>query len=104
MEKKEGLKQINRARWQAKENYWVLEVNDSKGLPCIFYLEKRPSWCDRGHYTLKIDCYLNIDPADGFPRYFFSFREAAQHARSFLRWRIWKERTPFNDGQNEVIH
>lgn len=38
------------------------------------------------------DACLDIDWADSFPRYFYSFEEADQHTRSFLKWRIWKHR------------
>ena len=36
---------------------------------------------------------FNLDDADSFPRFFFSFREADEHTRTFLKWRLWKERT-----------
>jgi hypothetical protein len=36
---------------------------------------------------------IDLDPADGFPRFFFSSREVDEHTRTFLKWRHWNERT-----------
>ena len=36
---------------------------------------------------------IDLDHADSFPRFFFSFREVDEHTRTFLKWRHWKERT-----------
>jgi hypothetical protein len=57
------------------------------------WLALRPVYCDRGHIQLCIDGPLYLDHADSFPRYFFSFEEADAHTRTFLKWRLWKERS-----------
>jgi hypothetical protein len=46
-----------------------------------------------GAIHLNIDGISDIDGADSFPRYFFSFKEADEHTRTFLKWRLWKERS-----------
>jgi hypothetical protein len=56
------------------------------------FLTLRPAYCDRGHIQLLIEG-IDLDGADSFPRFFFSFREADEHTRTFLKWRLWKERT-----------
>lgn len=62
------------------------------GLEVTCYLSLRPHYCDRGHIQLFIDGDLSIDGADSFPRYFFSFKEADEHTRTFLKWRLWQHR------------
>jgi hypothetical protein len=47
---------------------------------------------DRGHIQLMIQGIHDLDDADSFPRYFFSFKEADAHTRAFLKWRLWKKR------------
>jgi hypothetical protein len=51
------------------------------------WLALRPVYCDRGQIQLGIDGPLNLDAADSFPRFFFSFKEADEHTRTFLKWR-----------------
>ena len=92
---RDGVEEINKAEWVEREGFWYLNVFDQNGLPVECYLERRPPYCDRGHFYLKIDGRLNLDDQDGFPRYFFRFEEACRHARDFLKWRIWKVRGDF---------
>lgn len=66
-------------------------VRDADGRRVRAWLSLRPVYCDRGHIQLNVDGDLELDAADSFPRYFFSFAEADRHARAFLRWRIWHE-------------
>lgn len=71
-----------------------LHVHTARGERVHAWLSLRPQYCDRGHIQLTIDgpLSLGLDVADGFPRYFFSFREADTHTRTFLKWRLWKQR------------
>lgn len=75
----------------------TLTVHDNEGNPVIVYLSQRPHYCDRGHFKVIIDGNLNLDAADSFPRYFFSLREANNHVRNFLRWRLWKVRQNYEN-------
>jgi hypothetical protein len=90
----EGLRQIETAKW-VKDQYGALnlDVQRQDGIPVRAWLALRPAYCDRGHIQLNIDGPLDLDGSDQFPRYFFSFAEADHHARVFLKWRIWRERT-----------
>jgi len=60
------------------------------------FIQKRPHYCDRGHYQLNIDILKStepwgeLDPQDGFPRYYMSFKTAAEECESFLIWRLLK--------------
>lgn len=60
-----------------------------KGKNCTIYLEPRPAYCDRGHWYAKLDHEppLNIDYADGWPRYYFDFDRAKLELEDWLRWR-----------------
>lgn len=81
---------IETAEWKSDGYGLVLTVKDKDGRDAKCYLSKRPHYCDRGHLMLQVDAYFDLDFADSFPRYFFSFDEADKHTRRFLRWRIWK--------------
>lgn len=105
MDRAKGLKLIEEASWtpvKDGEGTLKLTVLDTKGYPCTMYLSARPAHCDRGHLKLHIESHFNlgIDDADSFPRYFFSFGEAFNHAKLFLMWRIWKE--PSSDRPEQV--
>ena len=53
-------------------------------------LEKRPYYCDRGHWYVK--CFLSdIDSDDKFPRYYMSKHVAKTETEAFLKWRLWKQ-------------
>jgi hypothetical protein len=92
--REDGLRQIETTPW-LKDEYGALNlhVQTPDGLLVHAWLALRPHYCDRGHITLNIDGPLDLDGHDSFPRYFFSFAEADHHARTFLKWRLWKERT-----------
>ncbi len=94
MNKEEGIKQIDNAKWSKDKcgilNLYVTHKDDAK-IHC--WLSLRPTYCDRGHIQLNIDGALWLDSADSFPRFFFSFEEADKHTREFLKWRLWKHRT-----------
>jgi|SRR5882672_10302908 len=68
--------------------YWDVKIN---GI-CVASLEKRPHYCDRGHFWVK--CFLRgLDEADMFPRYYMNEETAQQETKKFLRWRLWKQRS-----------
>ena len=92
--REEGLKLIETAPW-LKDEYGSLNlsVHTQRGEQIHAWLSLRPVYCDRGHIQLCIEGPLNLDAADSFPRFFFSFKEADEHTRTFLKWRLWKERT-----------
>lgn len=89
----EGLYEISEAKW-TKDEWGVLNlvVHDRHGDEIHCYLSLRPHYCDRGHIQLNIDGPLDLDGSDSFPRFFFSFKEADEHTRTFLKWRLWKHR------------
>lgn len=61
------------------------------------WIAKRPSYCDRGHYEANVDCtnnvmFLNLDGADGFPRYYMNETVARMEMTAWLNWRLFKIR------------
>jgi hypothetical protein len=49
----------------------------------VFYLTKRPNYCDRGDWLIHLDYEgdqvgNSVDGADGFPRFFFGDADAAK--------------------------
>lgn len=90
---REGVQQILAAVW-VKDDYGCLNlhVEDRHGHDIHAWLTLRPPYCDRGHIQLNVGGPIGLDGADCFPRYFFSFAEADEHARLFLRWRLWQDR------------
>lgn len=96
MTREEGLMQIDMAEWQMDKTtaYLKMTVTDANDQPVECWLHRRPPYCDRGHIGLQVFVkQIGLDDADSFPRYFFSFEEADRHTRTFLKWRLWKERT-----------
>lgn len=56
------------------------------------FIQKRPVYCDRGHYSFNIDGIPYIDGADCFPRYFMSLDRAMIEATLWVNWRLWRLR------------
>jgi hypothetical protein len=94
MTREEGLKQIEETQWTKDADHDLLDlwVSDPHGCAVHAWLLMRPVYCDRGHIQLNIEGPLDLDRQDSFPRFFFSFEEADRHTRTFLKWRMWKER------------
>lgn len=90
---KAGIEEIDSVKWVA-DSFGVLNlyVHDKNHQVVHAFLAMRPQYCDRGHMQLLINGDVDLDWADSFPRFFFSFREADEHTRLFLKWRLWKYR------------
>lgn len=91
----QGLAAIKNEEWVQDESGTLnLIVQGPSDSPRVHaWLSLRPAYCDRGHIQLNIEGISSLDRADSFPRFFFSFKEADEHTRTFLRWRLWKERS-----------
>jgi hypothetical protein len=59
-----------------------------EGRECQISLEPRPSYCDRGSFIAKLfprgGLALEIDAADGWPRYYFDFDRALLEIEAWL--------------------
>ena len=72
---------------------WNLYVADKHSRPVHAFIQERPQYCDRGHYSLNIDGPLYLDEQDRFPRYYMSLKTAKEEAVKFLQWRLFKIRS-----------
>lgn len=64
------------------------------GRDCEITIEKRPHYCDRGNFIAKIHNRpdgdarrLNLDGADGWPRYYFDLDRAKLEIEAWLEKR-----------------
>lgn len=78
---------------------WRLRIATLDGQHAYVEIWPRPSYCDRGHWQVTCDLQNKLgieqlDIADGFPRYYMSLAVAKAEMESWLRWRLYKERTP----------
>lgn len=55
------------------------------------WIEKRPHYCDRGHFIGKVQGIASIDAADLFPRYYMDVERAKGEMRDWLIWRLQRE-------------
>jgi len=70
-------------------NHWYDDILiNGKLVGC---LEKRPAYCDRGHFVFKCDL-PGLDGHDFFPRYYMDETRAKLEIISWLNWRLWERR------------
>jgi hypothetical protein len=66
--------------------YAVIDIPNA-----LITISPRPFYCDRGRYQFWIDGKINqtkidIDWADGFPRYFFSLQRAIDEIHEWIEF------------------
>ena len=77
---------------------YLLEVDDYgifwlKGRIHHVWIEKRPEYCDRGHFIAHVDPapgaghYYDIDESDKWPRYYMDFDRMIGEIQDWLDWR-----------------
>lgn len=72
--------------YEATEDILDIKINGRR----VGWLEKRPGWCDRGHW--KFGCELpEINDADSFPRYYMDVTRAKLEIIAWLNWRLWQK-------------
>lgn len=87
--------------WKVNPQYQgMIEMFNQRG-QMLAWIEKRPLYCDRGHYCLSIAIApgLGIDSADEFPRYFMRLSTAMQECAEFMAWRMFQERADSSDAR-----
>lgn len=72
---------------------WINHINSGnfqeiRGKECVVTLETRPSYCDRGNFIAKLFTHgslvMEIDSADGWPRYYFDETRAKLEIEAWL--------------------
>lgn len=77
---------IEEAVWELDEyGVWNFHHNGVHA-----FIQKRPGYCDRGHYSFNVDGIPYMDGADSFPRYYMTLANAVQEATMWLNWRLYK--------------
>lgn len=71
------------------DNYNCLNLHIGKA---HVWIQKRPTYCDRGHYCANVNGIPSIDGADSFPRYFMDLERAKDEMSEWLQWRLQSER------------
>ena len=72
---------------------WIWHAEDGGyfeyklGAACVT-LQRRPVYCDRGHWMGKVFGIDDIDEADSFPRYYMDETRAKDEMREWLHWRL----------------
>jgi hypothetical protein len=66
-----------------KHLVWEYRLGDS-----MVTIERRPSYCDRGHFIANVFGVADIDGADSFPRYFMDLERAKLEMAEWLEWRL----------------
>lgn len=69
----------------------LYELWDTKTDRMLAWIDRRPGYCDRGHWRAGIECVPSLDEHDEFPRYFMRLRTAKQEIVEFLSWRLFKQ-------------
>lgn len=69
---------------------WNLRCNVAGRLIHV-WLQPRPSYCDRGHWSGNVQGIGSIDEADRFPRYYMDLDRAKAEMEEWLEWRLKQE-------------
>jgi hypothetical protein len=76
---------------ESVDGYEVIELRDREER-VLAWINRRPGYCDRGHWQVGVECVPYLDEADAFPRYFMRLEVAKQELVEFLAWRLFKSR------------
>lgn len=81
---------IDIATWEM-DDYGIWNFHYESGEVRVHaFIQKRPHYCDRGHWSFNADGNLGLDGSDTFPRYFMNLNAAMREATQWLNWRIHK--------------
>lgn len=93
-------------KWVHVKEYDTLELDfdvPANLKPCMrtyIWIERRPHYCDRGHYIAKIAA-PDIDGADLWPRYYFDLERAKSECEDFVKWRYEKKGEEHGAGRSK---
>lgn len=85
---------IEDAEWIESQEYsGLLDLRAGDGT-LLAWIQRRPSYCDRGHYQGQLEYSPGnpFDAADGQPQYYMRLEVAKQELREKLLWRLCKIR------------
>lgn len=91
---------IEDAEWiESKEYSGLLDLRAHDGT-LLAWIQRRPSYCDRGHYQGQLEYSPGnpLDSADGGLHYYMRLDVAKQEIREKLLWRLCKIRARRPEG------
>ena len=81
---------------ETKASAWIQRdgYEEVEGLDVLVWIAKRPNYCDRGNFWAQADLKaggnerrLNLDAADGWPRYYMDLTRAKAEIEDWMRKR-----------------
>jgi hypothetical protein len=82
------LKELINAEWERNSGYEE-DIFELKHSGAMVFINKRPQYCDRGHWCANVSGIPTLDHADSFPRYFMDFDTAKKEMHEWLIWRLY---------------
>lgn len=77
--------------WGTIDLYVPFDRGEGRGPTMVHaFLQKRPYYCDRGHWSFNVDGIPDMDGADSFPRYYMDLEAAMCEVADFLNWRLFQ--------------
>ncbi len=77
--------------WKLNPEFTVTGLEECfVGSHMVAWLERRPYYCDRGHFQVNSDL-PGLDKHDSFPRYYMNYEVAKAETEAWLKWRLWKQ-------------
>ena len=87
-----GIEEIKPITWKPNLEFVSVALEECfVGEHMVAWLERRPHYCDRGHWQINSDL-PGLDSHDSFPRYYMSYEIAKAETEAWLEWRLWKIR------------
>lgn len=83
------LPDVTGVNWELDEyKCWNLRRMAPSGYRVHVWLQPRPTYCDRGHWTGNVEGISSIDEADRFPRYYMNLERGKAEMQEWLEWRL----------------
>lgn len=83
-----GAGRADKFEWRKVPRHGIEECYMPGNDTMLAWLTPRPAYCDRGHWQVNGNL-SDIDPADGFPRYYMRKEVAVAETEAWLRWRMF---------------
>src|SRR5260221_11752985 len=88
-----GIETPQPITWKPNHEFVATELEECfEGSRMVAWLERRPYYCDRGHFHVNSDL-PGIDGHDSFPRYYMNYEVAKAETEAWLKWRLWKQKS-----------
>ena len=87
----EGLKDPQPLKWETTVGaVFIEECYVANRM--VAWLQKRPHYCDRGHFSVD-SSIPGLDQHDSFPRYYMNYEVSKAETEAWVKWRLWRVRS-----------